>query len=316
MTNTTTQRRRRRARLFDRAENRRITRSQTLLQQNGGEPQWSEDEKVETDEQEKKKLKDRQELWEQVVKAFHNKKTEFQLTDKFLGEGTVGSTFVSCKMEGPDGGKQSCQYAAKIQRISGTEQKKMFEKEVSNHKNFGKLAPEVHHHEILEHNGQEFGIIIMDKLHMMLDDYLVEKRNEAELKKVADQVLHILSKLDEKKFTHGDTTLFNIALDVSGKIVLFDLDRASTNPKHFHKSLDFLRFRIELYKTTQSRGTKAIHYDNLKTLRNLTSQWDVPAYKKNEKGKITLVGAKELEKNWERMFVKYAKKAKVRGMEG
>lgn len=301
-------------------KNRRVRRNiptQTIRGDDSDEPQWSNDEKEEAEEQ--KKLQDRKKLFNQVQEALESlddpKFKNFKLTNQFLGEGTVGSTFVSCsKMDGTKGGKQNCQYAAKIQRISGRGQKKMFEKEVSNHNEFGKLVPNVHTHGILKHKRQIFGIIVMDKLSMMLDDYLSKERDETELKKVADQVFGIFSELDRKKFTHGDTALFNIAFDSSGKIVLFDLDRASTNPEHFHKGLDFLRFRTELFKKTQSRGTKVTHRNNLQTLRDLTSKWNVPAFYKNDTKKLAT--AEELDSRWCTMFDKYAKIAKVRGREG
>jgi hypothetical protein len=215
---------------------------------------------------------------------------------RVVGEGTVGTVLLSCPTS------NSC-VAIKIQLLEDTYS---FDKEIMNQKAFHPYAPEIYNHCIERISQYTFGIIIMEPIESELDEYLQVKRTQLELKKISDDIASILLFLKEKRITHGDTALFNIAC-VQGenniKWILIDFDRASTDVYNDH--LDIFRLVLEWYDP--SDNTKNINAYNL----NWIIQNAIPVWKSLYSTVNLPDDIDTLVNKWEKYYSNYCEKANI-----
>jgi predicted Ser/Thr protein kinase len=217
---------------------------------------------------------------------------------KLLGTGTVGTVFLVCTRE------KECA-AMKIQLLSSKKATKQFEMEIKNQESVEDMAPRVLDTCIHKVGKVKLGVIIMERLGEELDSYLVPRRSAQELKHIGEQIEDMLGYMKQKGFTHGDLALFNLAflLDDPTKLVMLDFDRASTTV--YAPEVDSLRLQTELYKTTQSNGTKPIHKDNMTRLRKFIPVWH------KKVGTRVVKGVKKADGAWIDAYESYCKEANV-----
>lgn len=186
---------------------------------------------------------------------------------KILGVGTVGTVFLSCEK------KNSSRCAAmKVQVLANKKNTDSFHEELAKQAKFAPYAPRVYEKCIAtDEKGHVFGIIIMEPLGLELDGYLSVKRTQDELDMIGGSIERILRFCHEKKITHGDLALFNIAFNSDNKLVFLDFDRASS--RGYHPDVDFWRLFIELFESTRSNGTKPIVESNMKHLMRFLPLW-------------------------------------------
>ena len=191
------------------------------------------------------------------------------IVGNILGHGTSGDVYqVTDK-------KTKRVAAMKVVHLTNDLSTVYFNNEVNYQKAFYPFAPQIFHHDIIFFKHKQFGIIVMELVEHILDSYLITKKTMSELKYVIFELYEILKDLRGSKGkkqsgkTHGDMAFFNCGFIKRGdemKLILIDFDRSSTDV--YIPEVDVLRIYTELYPRYKSKGTKKMHKDNLKLLRD------------------------------------------------
>lgn len=220
---------------------------------------------------------------------------------ELLGQGTVGTVFLSCK---PKVRRKKCG-AAKIQKLQTDEDVAQFEREVKSQKAFAPFAPKIFVDcQFEDEDGQRYGVILMELVGSTLDEYLVEERTPKELNKVRKDLEKILKFLRKKKLTHGDLALFNIGFR-DKDLILIDFDRSAVDM--FNPQVEFYRLQTEMYPSTRSEGTAEVEEKNMQYLqKNGLENWAQAAGIKPKKTSI------EADQAWEEAYNTYCVEADVK----
>lgn len=225
---------------------------------------------------------------------------DYKIT-KLLGTGSVGIVF--------RGVKNGRKYALKIQRIKGAAKKRGFLRSVEIQKKLSKYSPRVKDHCITRHKGINYGVIIMEEVDGMIDDWLHERQSGQNLDKFMKEMNSLFNYLKYKKATHGDLGFFNLGYKMKNgrmEIMLTDFDRSSMNV--YEPNVDYWRYLIEANYRTQSDSNNPINKDNSRYL--LTNLDKVG---KNMKNQVkTIDDVDKLVQDWKDLYQKkYCVKAKV-----
>lgn len=213
-----------------------------------------------------------------------------------LGVGTVGTVFLACK-------NKKCA-ALKVQVLRNKSDKQSYATELLNQKAFEPFAPKVYCDCTIQVDGVTYGVIVMELLGDELDKFLTKKRSAAIMAGIGNRIVEIITFMRNKKFTHGDTALFNLAFTQQGSLVMLDFDRASTTV--YRPAVDALRLQVETSRSTQSANTKPIHKENLAALKRFTTAWHAAA------GTLPVVGVSKADEAWLRAYESYCRAAGIK----
>lgn len=243
---------------------------------------------------------------------------------RVLGVGTVGTIFLVTKGKG----KKKQDFAAKIQILKTSSEEKVFEQEVAKQRAFAPFAPHVVE-SCVETIGRKnppsrikssftqmkLGILVMELSSGTLDEKLSQRLSKGEVEELGAQMAELLNFAAKRKLIHGDTALFNFGFverDGEEKLVFMDFDRASLDTDLFSEfgDLDTLRLLTELNPGSRSQGTKKLHKETERLLKEVARKKWLPLLKE----KITDPELQDEE--WTRLYCGFCEAAGVLCLEG
>ena len=213
-----------------------------------------------------------------------------------LGRGTAGVVYLVEKDE--------VRAAAKLQHLSSAKQKDKFTREVKNQIAFHPFAPRVLYHDLEKRDARNWvGVIVMELMEIELDSWLSKKRTVDELQDMTEQVAELGRFCMERRLTHGDLPLFNLARTPAGRWLAIDFDRSSTTV--FRPDVDLYRLQMEILSAPKDRSlnTKPLEASNVRWLRkNALVPWE-------EAWGLRL--PEDVSQAWEDAYEEYCRAAKV-----
>ena len=172
-----------------------------------------------------------------------------------LGEGTVGTVILLCTTAG------SC-FAAKVQILSSKKERDAFQRETQIQRDFYPYAPKVHTECVDIIDDITFGTIVMELTDGDLEKELTVKKTNPQLKSIMENLCDMFKFVKNKKFIHGDLSLFNIAyvkrMGVRS-LIFIDFGTSSAVKSIYDKfsQFDTIRFITELYPEFRSKSKRS-----------------------------------------------------------
>lgn len=223
--------------------------------------------------------------------------------EEILGTGTVGTVWMICRKN------EECA-AVKLQKFDSVEAKIRWQSELTLQKRFHPFSPRVRSY----CGTRSFGAIVMEQMGDTLDGRLAKMsmKDLEKLEKLGGQIMSICEFLVESGMCHGDLALFNFAFDKNDNLKMIDFDRAyavsgrNKIPQTLLHRVDFYRIQLEMYRHTQSTGTKEINPKLLQYFRkNWLQKWATPF------GLEVAADGHDAEHRWMEAYEEYCKAANI-----
>ena len=117
-------------------------------------------------------------------------------------------------------------------------------------------------------------LCVMELMGDTLSNFLARRRNVHELKQVAEDITEFLRFYHERKITHGDLALFNIARRITtNSFIPIDFGYAETDPGNYAPEVDVYRLIDAFFDPTSTKGSRHISPKNVATFEAYFSQW-------------------------------------------
>lgn len=131
-------------------------------------------------------------------------------------------------------------------------------------------APYIYH----ESTFRGINVCVMELMGETLSDFLARRRNAYELEQVAEDITRFLQFYHEKRITHGDLALFNIARRVtSNSFIPIDFGYAEADAEKYAPEVDVYRLIDAFFDPSSTQGSRAISPKNMSTFPPYFSRW-------------------------------------------